>query len=262
MPVWDPDVYLSFAVHRARPFHDLVARIGPWLDRDPRSIVDLGCGPGQLSAVLRDRWPLTPVIGIDSSPEMISRANADNTDPLTTYVLGDVADWQPSESVDLVISNATFQWVPDQLALIPRLREHLAPGGVLALSVPHNYTAPSHAELHRLADEPPYAEHLVDLPRDRGVSAAAYLDLLATPGWRVDAWTTTYEHVLRGDDAVFRWVGGTGARPFLQALPEQLRSRFSTTYAERLRAAYPRRSFGTVLAFERVFVVTQADLRS
>ena len=262
MPVWDPDLYLAFATHRSRPFHDLIDRVGQLLDGEPRSIVDLGCGPGQLSVALRARWPSAPVVGIDSSPEMIARARDDNTDPQTTYELADVGDWQPPEPVDLIISNATFQWVPDQLALIPRLREHLAPGGVLAFSVPHNYTAPSHAMLHQLADETPYATHLVGLPRDRGVSAATYLELLATPGWLVDAWTTIYEHVLPGEDAVFRWVGGTGARPFLQALPDDLRSSFSTLYAERLRTAYPRRAFGTVLAFERVFVVTQAGPRS
>lgn len=259
MPVWDPDVYLAFASYRARPFHDLVARVARLLDREPRTIVDLGCGPGQLSTVLRTRWPHARVVGVDSSPQMIARARADSTDPSTTYVLGDVTDWRPAEPVDLIISNATFQWVPDQLTVIPRLREHLAPGGVLAFSVPHNYAAPSHMLLHQLADETPYAEHLAGLLRDRGVSAADYLDLLATPDWQVDAWTTTYQHVLPGDDAVFRWIGGTGARPFLQALPERLRAPFSTTFAERLRTAYPQRATGTVLPFERVFVLTWAE---
>lgn len=257
MPVWDPDVYLAFAAYRARPFHDLVDRVGVLLPCEPTSIVDLGCGPGQLSSVLRDRWPGAPVLGVDSSPEMISRAQADNADPLASYTLGDVADWQSPASADLIISNATFQWVPSQRELIPRLREQLSPGGVLAFSVPHNYTAASHLLLHELAGEQPYAEHLTGIPRDRGVSAADYLDLLATPGWQVDAWTTTYLHVLPGEDAVFRWIGGTGARPFVQALPQLLQDSFQTEFATRLRTAYPQRSFGTVLEFERVFVVTQ-----
>lgn len=257
MPVWDPEAYLAFADYRARPFQDLVARVEALLDPAPSTIVDLGCGPGQLSRVLRAQWPATSIVGIDSSPEMVARAEADNADPRTSYRVGDVSEWRPDEPVDLIISNATFQWVPTQRDLLPRLREHLTPDGLLAFSVPHNYTAPSHALLHQLAAREPYAEHLNGIPRDRGVSAADYLELLATDGWQVDAWTTTYLHVLPGTDPVFRWIGGTGARPFVQALPtEELRDRFSVELAEALRAGYPEQPHGTVLPFERVFVVT------
>lgn len=251
MTAWDPDRYLVFADERGRPFADLIARV----PTSPGSIVDLGCGPGQLTPRLRERWPDATILGVDSSASMIERAVRDNTDPQADYRLSDLRAWQPEQPVDLIVSNATFQWVPDQLDIIPALREYVAPGGVLAFQVPDNYEAPSHSLLHRLADEQPYRDTLAGVTRRRRIGAGTYLRLLAGPGWRLDAWTTTYCHVLQGPDAVFRWVSGTGARPFLQALGDDLRPRFVEDYTAALRQAYPEESFGTLLEFERVFVV-------
>ncbi|KAA1422797.1 methyltransferase domain-containing protein [Mumia zhuanghuii] len=253
MPGWDPSLYLAYESERARPFLDLVARV----PIEPRTIVDLGCGPGHLSGVLRHRWPDALISGVDSSPEMIEQARRDGDVPGVSYALGDIATWEPSEPVDLVVSNAAFQWVPRQLEVVPRLRRHVAPGGVLAFQVPDNHDEPNHVLLRELAGRAPYAAHTAGLAAARGVSPAAYLERLVDDRWDLDVWGTTYFHVLDGEDPVFRWISGTGARPVLQALPDDLRARFTADYKAALRDAYPRREYGTVLPFPRTFVVAK-----
>jgi trans-aconitate 2-methyltransferase len=255
MTTWDPDRYLQFADDRSRPFVDLVARV----QGEPTRIVDLGCGPGHLTAVLHARWPAATIHGVDSSPDMIDTADADNRDDRTTYELADVTAWTTAEPVDLIVSNALFQWVPDQLAVIRRLTDLVAPGGTFALQVPCNYDAPSHRLLHEISSRPPYGEHTEGLHADRGTHAAAYLDLFTGLGWTTDAWETTYLHVLQGADPVFDWISGTGARPILQALPVGLREEFVADYQAALRGAYPAQPWGTVLPFSRTFAVARRE---
>ena len=255
MPTWDPDRYLRFADERGRPFVDLISRV----PTAPATIVDLGCGPGQLTRVLRARWPEASVLGVDASSEMIARARRDNEDERASYVEADASAWAPAAPVDLIVSNAMFQWVPDQLAVIWRLLAHVAPGGAFALQVPDNFAMPSHQRLHAISSREPYAAHTVGLHDARGTGPAAYLELFAAEGWSVDAWATTYLHVLPGDDPVFDWISGTGARPILQALPDDLREEFVTTYKAALREAYPARPWGTVLPFTRTFAVARRE---
>lgn len=252
MPVWDPDRYLAFADDRSRPFVDLIARV----EGRPGTIVDLGCGPGHLTEVLRARWPDARVHGVDASPEMVERARAGNTDPRADYELADASTWAPSDPIDLIVSNAMFQWIPGHLGVIERLCAHVAPGGSFALQVPHNLDGHSHRLLRELAAREPYAQHVDDRQLLRSTDGPEpYLELFAGLGWHADVWETTYLHVLAGDDPVFDWISGTGARPVLQALPDDLRARFEEEYRARLREAYPRRPFGTVLPFRRVFAV-------
>ncbi|HEY8458606.1 MAG TPA: trans-aconitate 2-methyltransferase [Actinopolymorphaceae bacterium] len=253
---WDPDQYLRFSDERTRPFFDLLARVAA---HDPHRVVDLGCGPGHLTARLADRWPNAVVEGIDSSPEMIERARASSAAPRVSYTLGDLRDWQPSSPVDVLVSSATLQWVPHHLDLLPRWVGHLQRGGWLAIQVPGNFDSPAHRTLFELAKEEPWASHCV-VPVTQRPSAPGpdvYLDVLAEAGCDVDAWETTYLHVLDGDDAVFWWMKGTGARPVLAALPDEIRPAFEAAYMERLREAYPRRAYGTVLPYRRVFAVAQ-----
>ncbi len=257
MTTWDPELYLRHADERGRPFLDLLARI----DVTPYSIVDLGCGPGQLTPVLRERWPHAMIHGVDSSAEMIEAARQRDDGPSVSYVEADVATWEPAAPVDLIVSNAMFQWVPDQLDVIRRLAGRVAHGGAFALQVPNNFDAPSHVLLHEIAFQTPYVEHMPDLDRPRGHGPAEYVELFAGIsdglGWSVDAWETTYMHVLTGVDAVFSWISGTGARPVLQALPDQLRDRFVEEYKEALRDAYPAKPWGTLFPFTRVFAVAE-----
>ena len=254
---WDPEVYLRHADDRGRPFLDLLARV----DVTPYSIIDLGCGPGQLTPVLQERWPHAVIQGVDSSAEMIAAANDRDDGPSVSYVQADVATWEPAGPVDLIVSNAMFQWVPNQLDVIRRLAGHVAPGGAFAIQVPNNADAPSHVLLRELAARPPYAEHTEGLAEVRGTDPRAYVELFAGLsdglGWSVDVWETTYLHVLTGDDPVFSWVSGTGARPVLQALPDDLRPRFQEGYKAALRDAYPAQPWGTPFPFARVFAVAE-----
>lgn len=251
MSTWDPTRYLQFADHRSRPFVELIARV----DSAPRSIVDLGCGPGHLTSVLHGRWPEAMVRGVDSSPEMIDRAQVDHADPRATYELADVATWSTDSNVDLIVSNALFQWIPDQLDVIRRLADAVSAGGAFAVQVPNNYAAPSHQLLHEISARSPWREHTEGLHADRGNGPDAYLELFTDLGWNVDAWETTYLQVLPGPDAVWDWISGTGARPIVQALPDGLREEFVEEYKAALRDAYPPQSWGTVLPFTRTFCV-------
>jgi trans-aconitate 2-methyltransferase len=169
----------------------------------------------------------------------------------------DLGDWQPDRPADVIVSNATLQWVPGHRELLPQLVESLSPTGWLAFQVPGNFSEPSHRLLHELAADPRFAPFTGDVKQPAAFDAATYLDDLSTLGCRLDAWETTYLHVLIGPDPVFRWISGTGARPVLQALPAELRTEFESEYQAQLRDAYPSRPYGTVLPFRRVFVVAQ-----
>ncbi|HYF74880.1 MAG TPA: trans-aconitate 2-methyltransferase [Nocardioides sp.] len=249
---WDQARYLTYAGERGRPFVDLLARVPA---ERPRRVVDLGCGPGNLTALLAERWPEAEVLGVDSSPEMVAAARAAVTG--VGFELGDLRDWAPDEPVDVLVSNATLQWVPGHLELLPRLVSAVAPGGWLAFQVPGNVAEPSHTLRDQLAAEPPYAEHTRGVAVPSSHDPEVYLDALAGLGCAVDAWEATYLHVLTGPDPVFTWVSGTGARPTLQALPDDLRPSFEAEFKRRLAAAYPPRPYGVVLPFRRVFVVAQ-----
>ncbi len=256
MHTWDPRRYLAYADERARPFADLLARVGA---EEPRTVVDLGCGPGTLTRLLADRWPAAEVTGLDSSPEMIAAARREA--PGIAFDLADLRAWRPAEPVDVLVSNATLQWVPDHLDLLPALVGALAPGGWLGLQVPGNAAEPSHTLRAELAAEPPYVAHTAGAAAPVAHDPGTYLAALSELGCRVDAWETTYLHVLAGEDPVFTWISGTGARPTLQALPEDLRPRFEAELRARLRAAYPPRDVGgepaVLLPFRRVFAVAR-----
>lgn len=251
---WDPDRYLGFGDERGRPFVDLLSRVGA---SEAAYVVDLGCGPGNLTHLLAERWPGAEVLGIDASLEMVARAVPG---PRVRFEVGDLRAWRADRPVDVLVSNATLQWVPGHLELLPQLFAQVAPGGWLALQVPGNFDAPSHALLHALAAEAPYAAHVVDAERPASHDPETYLRALADLGCEVDVWETTYLHVLpTGDDPdpVFTWISGTGARPVLQTLPDVLREEFVAEYQRRLRAAYPERDGAVVLPFRRVFAVAR-----
>lgn len=249
---WDADTYLRYAEERSRPFAELLARTPV---AEPADVVDLGCGAGNLSAMLRAKWPAARIRGVDSSAEMIARARAGPEG--VSYELADLRTWRPDEPVDVILTNAALQWVPGHLELLPQLLRSVAPGGWVALQVPGNFDQPSHALRRELAAEPPYAPHARGVAQPDAWDARTYFDRLAALGCTVDAWETTYLHVLHGPDAVFEWVSGTGARPTLQALPEVLRTEFEEELKRRLRAAYPEQDGRVVLPFRRVFAVAQ-----
>lgn len=253
---WDPGQYERYADERSRPFYELLGRVPA---RTPRRVVDLGCGPGRLTASLLERWPDARVEGLDSSPDMIAAAEPRTVPGRLSFRRADLIDWAPAGPVDVLVSNATLQWVPGHLELLPELVAHVVPGGWFAFSVPGNFDEPSHRLLYELAAEQPWAAMLDghDIDGPAAFDAHTYLAALAERGLDVDAWETTYLHVLSGPDPVFEWIKGTGARPVLQALPEADRLRFEAEYRARLRAAYPPGEYGTILPFRRVFIVAR-----
>ena len=242
---WDPTQYARFADQRTRPFFDLVTQIGAG---GPSTVVDLGCGSGELTMTLADRWPDAAVRGIDSSPEMIAKA------PAGDFVVGTAQDFDAT-GVDVLVSNAMLQWVPGHAELLTRWAGELEPGGWLAFQVPTNFGAPSHTLMRELAADYPLEGVLRH--DDAVLSASGYLDLLSDAGLRADVWQTEYLHVLQGEDPVLEWVRGTGLRPVLAALAPEQAAAFETEYARRLREAYPARSYGTVFGFSRIFAVAQ-----
>lgn len=250
---WDPAQYGRFGDERGRPFRDLVSAIGA---SSPRTVVDLGCGPGELTASLTARWPTATVIGIDSSPEMISRASA-LAGARLRFELGDIASYPPAAGVDVVVSNAAFQWVPGHREVIDAWAAALAPGAWLAFQVPGNFSAPSHELMRTLASSPRWASQLTGVLRhhDAVGSPAEYATRLLDAGWQAQAWETTYLHLLQGPDPVVEWVRGTGLRPILGALPEADAAEFEAQYRELAREAYPPTEHGTFFEFRRIFCV-------
>jgi trans-aconitate 2-methyltransferase len=254
---WDPAQYLQFAAERGRPFRDLLARVGA--DR-PATVVDLGCGPGNLTATLADRWPDADVRGLDSSPEMVEQAQRAHTGGRLSFEVADLRKWQAPEPVDVLVSNATLQWVPGHLGLLPGLVDQVRPGGWLAFQVPGNFGERTHTAMAEVATSARWGDRFGGRDRSRPAveQLQTYLELLAGLGCTVDAWETTYLHVLRGDDAVVHWVMGTGLRPYLQVLDDDAdREAFLADYRHLLAPAYPQHAWGTVLPFRRIFVVAQ-----
>jgi trans-aconitate 2-methyltransferase len=254
--MWDPGQYLRFSDERSRPFFELTARIQA---RHPGLVVDLGCGPGNLTATLASRWPDAEVLGVDSSAEMIASARQlGETPERLSFARGDVRDWRPGRPADVIVSNAVLQWVPGHEELLPGLIAALAPGGWLAFQVPGNFDQPSHVILRELAASDRWRGKLSGAPLNRQTAdPARYADILGLLGCAVDSWETTYLHVLPGEDPVLEWYKGSGLRPVLAALEPDDAAAFLAEYGQRMRSAYPRRPYGTVLPFRRVFVVAQ-----
>ncbi|MFH9423737.1 trans-aconitate 2-methyltransferase [Streptomyces sp. NPDC017529] len=267
-PTWDPQQYLRHAGHRTRPFHDLLARIPELPNRTrPARIADLGCGPGNVTVQLTDRWPDAHVTGLDSSADMLKEAEvyAGPTPGggLLDFGPADATHWRPEEPFDLIISNAALQWVPNHPESLPAWIEGLTPGGTLAFQVPGNFTSPSHALLGELCDEPQWRARLADHGRRfvHILAPTAYLERLTALGCSVDAWETTYVQLLQGEDPVLDWVKGTALRPVLTALEDDpaARDEFLSQYRDLLRKSYPPGPHGTVFPFRRIFVVARKD---
>jgi trans-aconitate 2-methyltransferase len=251
--MWNPDVYLAFADHRGRPFFDLLSRVGA---DEPRRVVDLGCGPGNLTVTLAQRWPTAVVEAWDSSPEMVDAARERGVDAH----VGDVRTWTPQPDTDVVLTNATLQWVPEHAELLVRWAGQLAVGSWIAMQVPGNFDAPSHQAVRNLARRRQWSEPLRNFPFREGQvdSPSGYAELLGDIGCTVDAWETTYIHELSGEHPVLEWITGTALTSVKSRLTEQQWREFRQELIPMLDAAYPVRADGkTLFPFRRIFVVAQ-----
>lgn len=252
---WDPGQYLQYSEPRLRPARDLLARIPPI---DARSIYDLGCGTGNVTRLLSERWPAACVTGVDDAPDMLARARAQL--PTIRWVEQSIANWRADAPPELIFSNAALHWLSDHETLFLRLIEALAPAGILAVQMPHNFHAPSHTAMHDVARDGRWHSRLVNLLGPAPVHDAHFYYSLLEPHVRtLDIWQTEYLHVLEGEDAVKEWAKGTWLKRFLLALPEGDRTAFEAEYARRVRAQYPPRPDGrTLFPFRRLFIVARA----
>ena len=249
---WNPAQYLAFGDLRLRPAIDLLNRIPL---ENPATVLDLGCGPGNVTRILHERWPEARVTGVDSSAEMLARAAADH--PEIAWQQANLAGWAPPAGTGLIYSNAALHWVDDHPRLFPRLLESLAPGGVLAVQMPNNYAAPSHQCAYEAARAGPWRTLLEPLLRPAPLlSVDGYYGLLAGQAGRVEIWQTEYLQVMQGDNPVADWTRTSLLVPLLEALEAPWREAFEADYRRRIAAAYPRRPDGTTLfPFRRLFMV-------
>jgi trans-aconitate 2-methyltransferase len=250
---WSAAQYVKFEQERTRPVHDLVARIP---NAEVLSAADIGCGPGNSTEVLRDRYPTARLVGLDSSPDMIEAAR--KRLPFIAFEVADLREWRPKAPLDVILANAVLQWIPDHETLFPALMAQLGPGGALAIQVPDNLDEPSHRLMREVAGDGPCAGKLKDAASARTERHGAdwYFRLLRAQAGHVDIWRTTYFHPLAGAPAIVEWLKGTGLRPFLDPLEEREREAFLTRYEAAIAKAYPAEADGTVLLpFPRLFIV-------
>jgi trans-aconitate 2-methyltransferase len=252
--MWDAGQYLKYSEERSRPFLDLLARVRT----EPADfIADLGCGPGNLTCILVERWPGARVVGVDNSPAMLEQARPLTVPGRLGFVQADLTSWTPDKPVDLIVSNAALQWVPDHGGLLSRLAGMLLPGGTLAIQMPYHFQQPAHLIIEETKADPRWSAVLqgVGLHQKSVQPLLWYVERLHDLGLAVDAWETTYIHVLTGENPVLEWYKGTALRPLLNALEPQTQISFLQELGSRFKAAYPEKGNVTLLPFPRLFLV-------
>ena len=255
MSDWNPSLYSRFEDERTRPARELLARV-PLLKA--ARVIDLGCGPGNSTELLAQRFSGARVVGTDNSPSMLESAR--KRLPGVVFELSDIASWNPVEAPDLIYANAALQWVPGHEQLIPRLFAALAPGGVLAIQMPDNRDEPTHRAMREVAALAPWAEPIGDVGRLRSaiLPLGAYYDMLAPAALQVDVWHTVYQHPMASPAAIVEWVSSTGLKPFVEPLNPPLRASYLAAYEKRISDAYKPHADGKLLlAFPRMFIVAQ-----
>lgn len=258
--VWDANLYLKFADARMRPALDLMGRLDPANAARPgHAIYDLGCGAGNISRILAERFPEAPVVGIDSSEQMLDKARSQTVDKRVTFAKGDLAQFRPDAPPSILYSNAAYQWLPGHIDMFPGLMKLLPSGGQLAIQMPRNHEAPSHALMRAAADAGPWAGKLKGIGGIARVEEPGqYFDVLKPLSSDLEVWETIYQQVLTGKDPVAQYTSSTGLRPFLEALAEPERTQFYEKYAELTAKAYPTRPDGiTLFPFRRLFIVAR-----
>lgn len=251
---WDPAQYLKFSDDRTRPAAELLARVAL---ESPNHAVDLGCGPGNSTELLKQRWPDASILGVDNSADMLTAAQKAHPDWVWEEL--DIASWVPEQRFDLIFSNAALHWLPRHEILLPRLMNNLTESGVLAIQMPRNFQAPAHQLIRQTAATGPWRDLLAGVEEwNPPLEPAEYYAILAPHGSTVDIWETEYAQVMESATAIAEWMKGSALRPFLERLDEGAQHEFLACYTEALRAAYPAKPDGRILfPFKRIFLVAQ-----
>ena len=252
--VWNPQQYLKFGSERLRPAHDLLARVTL---EAPHDVVDLGCGTGTVTALLRARWPQARITGVDNSGPMLERARA--ALPEVVWEQEDLAQWAPAAPPDLLVSNAALHWLDDHAILFPRLLSQLRPGGMLAVQMPAQHGAPSHQIGYELAQSARWRDRLQGFVRRRPIlDPDEYYALLRPRAAALDLWFTEYVQALTGENPVAEFTKGSFVGAWLSALPAAEAHDFEAEYRRQIAAAYPPDGDGvTLFAFRRFFLLAQ-----
>ena len=256
---WDANLYLKFADARMRPALDLMGRLDASSGaRAGHAIYDLGCGAGNISRILAERFPQGQVIGVDSSEEMLAKARSQTADKRVSFAKGDLTKFEPDTPPSILYSNAAYQWVDGHIDLFPGLLKLLPSGGQLAIQMPRNHEAPSHTLMHQAAAGP-WKAKLAEVRTIRRVyDPARYYDVLKPLTSELEVWETIYQQVLTGKDPVAQYTASTGLRPYMQLLDKAEGQAFYDTYAKLLAEAYPTRADGiTLFPFRRLFIVAR-----
>ena len=250
---WSPSQYLKFEDERTRPPRDLLAQVP--LERVENAI-DLGCGPGNSTELIVQRYGAAGVSGCDNDANMLTAAR--KRLPGTLFFEADLTSWQPKEPADLLFSNAVFQWVPNHMPILDRLMDGLRPGGVLAIQMPDNLMEPSHQLMEDISREGPWAGIFKKSGPVRGAlpHASVYYEMLMKKASYVDVWHIDYNHPMASHDGIVEWFKGSALRRYLEIIGPEHVEAFTAEYLARVRKAYPAMSDGRVLLrFPRLFIV-------
>lgn len=258
---WDPSKYTEFADHRGRPYLDLMARVE---NLAPKKIVDLGCGPGNMTKLLAERWPEALVLGLDSSQQMIDSASAQINPPNLRFELADATTWQADDTIDMIFSNAMLQWIPGHSELLSRWLGQMDTDAAVAIQIPGNFSSPSHTTMRELAESEKWSDKLAGVLRHEGAAGepAQYQQLLIEAGYTADVWETTYHQLLSGPDPILEWVRGTALLPIKAALTPEDYLEFEQDYRHAVKDQYQSIELedGAELLnfpFRRIFMVGQ-----
>lgn len=254
---WSPEQYLKFSDERTQPAVDLAARIEMV---NPLRIIDIGCGTGTSTAVLKNRWPNAHITGIDNSTAMLEKAKADDKD--IDWINYDIStDLSPLGKFDIVFSNAVLQWVSDLEAVIPRLFGLLRQGGALAIQIPYTEELPFHLEREKLAASENWNGYLGTLTNQAVYHPHTYFyEIMSSLTDLLFLWQTDYIQIMQSQEDIVEWNKGSSLRPFLDALPnDTLKNAFLKEYAAALHKVYKTEKNGTSLfPFTRIFLIAYA----
>jgi trans-aconitate 2-methyltransferase len=251
---WDPTQYDKFKKERSRPFFDLLAQLD---EIAPKTVADLGCGTGELTAELAKKWPQAEVVGVDSSPEMLEKSKAYANEHLR-FRTAAMEEWTPSGPIDLIFSNSAFHWLKPHEAQIQRIASFVAPGGTLAFQAPNQFKEPTHVIMQEVRNAPEWKSRVGSETADSYMADPRwYIDALGAMGFQVRVFETLYHQVVEGDDPVLEWLKGTSLRCILDKLPPSDQERFAAECGAKLRAAYPKREGGTLFPYRRMFVIAK-----